>query len=64
MELLLYIGMLLFAQARPAEALHVLEPLHEDLCLVYGPTDEMTAGVAETLAVICLDANGPGTSES
>ncbi|MET7809611.1 protein kinase [Streptomyces sp. NPDC005395] len=49
------IGMLLLAQQRAAEAFDVLEPLHEDLCVVFGPHDELTAEVAETLAVIRLD---------
>ncbi|MEU0753813.1 serine/threonine-protein kinase [Streptomyces albogriseolus] len=54
------IGMLLLAQQRAADAFEVLEPLHADLCVVYGPDDELTAEVAETLAVIRLDLDGPG----
>ncbi|MCW8122219.1 protein kinase [Streptomyces violaceoruber] len=54
------IGMLLLAQQRAAEAFDVLEPLHEDLCVVFGPHDELTAEVAETLAVIRLDLDGDG----
>ncbi|GHH95051.1 serine/threonine-protein kinase [Streptomyces capillispiralis] len=54
------IGMLLLAQQRAAEAYDVLEPLHSDLCVVFGPDDELTAEVAETLAVIRLDLDGPG----
>ncbi|AZM74401.1 serine/threonine protein kinase [Streptomyces sp. KPB2] len=49
------IGMLLLAQQRAAEAFGVLEPLHQDLCVVFGPNHELTAEVAETLAVIRLD---------
>ncbi|MFE2279566.1 protein kinase [Streptomyces sp. NPDC059454] len=55
------IGMLLLAQQRAAEAYDVLEPLHADLCVVFGPDDELTAEVAETLAVIRLDLDGPGS---
>ncbi|WP_225077842.1 serine/threonine-protein kinase [Streptomyces sp. CoT10] len=54
------IGMLLLAQGRAAEAFEVLEPLHTDLCMVFGPDDEFTAEVAETLAVIRLDLDGGG----
>ncbi|MFI9824333.1 hypothetical protein ACIHFC_28325 [Streptomyces sp. NPDC052013] len=50
--------MLLLAQQRAAEAYDVLEPLHADLCVVLGPDDELTAEVAETLAVIRLDLDG------
>ncbi|MFC1429198.1 protein kinase [Streptacidiphilus sp. N1-3] len=46
------IGMLLLAQGRTGEARSVLEPLHTDLCVVYGPDDEMTAEVAEALSLI------------
>lgn len=52
------IGMMLLAQQRAAEAYDVLEPLHTDLCVVLGPDDELTAEVAETLAVIRLDLDG------
>ncbi|MEU2280375.1 serine/threonine-protein kinase [Streptomyces sp. NPDC013178] len=52
------IGMLLLAQGRTAEAFDVLDPLHADLCMVLGPDDELTAEVAETLAVIRLDLDG------
>ncbi len=61
------IGMLLLAQQRAAEAFDVLKPLHEDLCVVFGPHDELTAEVAETLAVIRLDLDeddGEGTGPS
>ncbi|MGK5497171.1 protein kinase domain-containing protein [Streptomyces sp. URMC 125] len=58
------IGMLLLAQGRAADAYEVLDPLHADLCLVLGPDNELTAEVAETLAVIRLDLDGgrPGSS--
>ncbi|MFF8277818.1 protein kinase [Streptomyces lateritius] len=58
------IGMLLLAQQRAAEAYDVLEPLHTDLCVVLGPDDELTAEVAETLAVIRLDLDGDGAGSS
>ncbi|MFG3475734.1 protein kinase [Streptomyces sp. NPDC047980] len=58
------IGMLLLAQQRAADAFEVLEPLHADLCVVYGPDDELTAEVAETLAVIRLDLDGDGSGSS
>ncbi|CAM5547323.1 MULTISPECIES: serine/threonine-protein kinase [Streptomyces] len=56
------IGMLLLAQGRAADAFDVLEPLHADLCVVFGPGDELTAEVAETLAVIRLDLDGGSRS--
>lgn len=52
------IGMLLLAQGRAAEAFGVLDPLHADLCLVLGPRHELTAEVADTLALIRLDLDG------
>ncbi|MCX5295831.1 protein kinase [Streptomyces sp. NBC_00193] len=53
------IGMLLLAQGRAGEAGQILAPLHEDLCVVYGPGDDMTAEIAEALALIRLDLDGP-----
>ncbi|MFJ9209769.1 protein kinase [Streptomyces sp. NPDC102264] len=58
------IGMLLLAQQRAAEAYDVLEPLHTDLCVVFGPDDELTAEVAETLTVIRLDLDGDSAGSS
>ncbi|MBT2525995.1 serine/threonine protein kinase [Streptomyces sp. ISL-99] len=52
------IGMLLLAQGRAAEAREVLEPLHQDVCLVYGPDDEMAGEIAEALSVIRLGLDG------
>ncbi|MET9683962.1 serine/threonine-protein kinase [Streptomyces coeruleorubidus] len=52
------IGMLLLAQGRAADARVVLEPLHADLDVVYGPADELTAEVGEALALIRLDLDG------
>lgn len=53
------IGMLLLAQGEAPEAQLILGPLHEDLCLVYGPTDDLSEEVAEALALIELDLDGP-----
>ncbi|MEU8624444.1 serine/threonine-protein kinase [Streptomyces sp. NPDC048669] len=55
------IGMLLLAQGRAVEAHRILRPLHDDLCLVFGPGDEMTQEVGEALALIGLDLDGPAT---
>lgn len=52
------IGMLLLAQGRTAEARQVLEPLHQDLCTVFGPDDEMTVEIADALAVSRLGLDG------
>jgi Flp pilus assembly protein TadD len=52
------IGMLLLAQGRAAEARQILEPLHQDMCMVFGPDDEMTVEIAEALAVIRLGLDG------
>ncbi|MFC5911303.1 serine/threonine-protein kinase [Streptacidiphilus monticola] len=49
------IAVLLLAQDRVPEALEILEPLHDDLVVVFGPHDELTAEVAETIARIRLD---------
>ncbi|MFC9120820.1 serine/threonine-protein kinase [Streptomyces sp. NPDC057067] len=53
------IGMLLLAQGEAPEAQLILAPLHEDLCLVYGPADELSQEVADALALIELDLDGP-----
>ncbi|MFG2924401.1 protein kinase [Streptomyces sp. NPDC048305] len=53
------IGMLLLARGEASEAQLVLAPLHEDLCLVYGPEDDMSGEVAEALSLIELDLDGP-----
>lgn len=55
------IGMLMLAQGRTVDAWHILEPLHEDLCVVYRPDDEMTAEISEALALIRLDLDEPGS---
>lgn len=54
------IGMLLLAQGRAAEARQSLEPLHEDMCMLFGPQDEMSVEIAEALAVIRLGLDGDG----
>jgi hypothetical protein len=53
------IGELLLAQGSLADALAVLEPLREDLAVVYGPGDEQTSEVAEAVALIGRSLNGP-----
>ncbi|WUT00368.1 serine/threonine protein kinase [Streptomyces sp. NBC_00708] len=53
------IGMLLLAQGQAAEADRILRPLYEDLCVVFGPEDEMSEEVAEALALIGLGLDGP-----
>lgn len=46
------IGVLLLSQGDATGALEVLEPLHQDLCLVYGPDHAEAQEVAELLARI------------
>ncbi|WP_371777923.1 serine/threonine-protein kinase [Streptomyces sp. NBC_01438] len=53
------IGMLLLARGQAAEADLILRPLHDDLCVVFGPGDEMSEEVAEALALIRLGLDGP-----
>ncbi|MEU1596989.1 hypothetical protein ABZ468_30080 [Streptomyces sp. NPDC005708] len=36
----------------------MLEPLHDDMCVVYGPDDEDTVELAEALARIRLTLDG------
>ncbi|WP_330460743.1 serine/threonine-protein kinase [Streptomyces sp. NBC_00820] len=52
------IGMLLLAQGRAIEARQILEPLHQDICVVFGPDDDMATAIAEALAVIRLGLDG------
>ena len=47
------------AASYAAEAGRVLVPLYDDLCLVVGADDEMAQEVAEALALIRLDLDGP-----
>ncbi|MGW0239886.1 protein kinase domain-containing protein [Micromonospora chalcea] len=44
------IGMLLLSEGKAEEAAEELQPLHDDLCVVYGPGHEETQEVAEALA--------------
>ncbi|MEU4122717.1 serine/threonine-protein kinase [Streptomyces virginiae] len=46
------IGFLLLAESRLTEARSMLEPLHADMCVVYGPDDADTKEIAEALARI------------
>ncbi|MFD9207913.1 protein kinase [Streptomyces sioyaensis] len=46
------IGFLLLAESRLSEARSMLEPLHTDMCVVYGPDDDETREIAEALARI------------
>lgn len=48
------IGELLFAQGRAAEARDVVEPLYQDVCVVYGTEHEIAAELAESLDRIRL----------
>ncbi|HEX6499004.1 MAG TPA: serine/threonine-protein kinase [Micromonosporaceae bacterium] len=52
------IATLLLAQRRFAEARAELEPLYDDLCVVYGPDDEETREVADLLARLRLAEGG------
>lgn len=53
------IGELLLAQGSLADALAVLEPLRDDLAVVYGPEDEQTSEVAEAIALIRRNLDAP-----
>ncbi|WP_328301274.1 hypothetical protein [Streptomyces sp. NBC_00435] len=55
---------MLFAQGWVAEARQILALLHEDLCVVYRPDDEMTAEIAEALASIRLDSDDEASSNA
>jgi hypothetical protein len=54
------IGELLLAQDNLVEALAVLEPLRDDLVVVYGPDDEQTSEVEQAIALIRRDLDVPG----
>ncbi len=43
------IGFLLLAESRLTEARAMLEPLHADMCVVYGPDDDETREIADAL---------------
>jgi tRNA A-37 threonylcarbamoyl transferase component Bud32/tetratricopeptide (TPR) repeat protein len=51
------VGFLLLNEQRLTEALDILEPLHEDMSVVYGPDDEETAEIADALTRIRLALN-------
>jgi len=53
------IAVLVLAQGRVADAVRLLEPLYEDLVMVYGTEDELAVEVSETLFRIGLDLDGP-----
>ncbi|RLL68721.1 serine/threonine-protein kinase [Streptomyces sp. Z26] len=46
------IGFLLLAESRLTDARSMLEPLHADMCVVYGPDDAETREIANVLARI------------
>jgi hypothetical protein len=52
------IGMLLLSEGNVAEAAAELQPLYEDLCVVYGPRHEETQEVADALARLRLAGGG------
>ncbi|MDX2849235.1 protein kinase [Streptomyces sp. PA03-3a] len=57
-ELRRAIGFLELSEGRLVEARRMLEPLHDDMCVVYGPDDEETVEIAEALARIHLTLDG------
>ncbi len=56
LDLRFNIGMLLLSEGKAAEAADELQPLHDDLCVVYGPEHELTLEVADLLARLRLAA--------
>lgn len=65
-ELRRTIGFLELSQERLDEAQRILEPLHDDMCVVYGTGDDDMVEIAEALARIRLTLNGAhrGTPET
>ncbi|KUJ38387.1 serine/threonine protein kinase [Streptomyces sp. NRRL F-5122] len=57
-ELRRAIGFLELSEGRLVEARRMLEPLHDDMCVVYGPDDEETVEIAEALTRIRLALGG------
>ncbi|MFJ9360762.1 hypothetical protein [Streptomyces mirabilis] len=53
-ELPCTIGFLERSEGRLVKARRMLEPPHDDMCVVYGPDDEDTMEVAEALARVCI----------
>ncbi|WP_328415021.1 hypothetical protein OG470_22030 [Micromonospora sp. NBC_00389] len=58
LDLRFNIGILLVSEDKAAEAADELQPLHDDLCVVYGPEHELTREVADLLARLRLAADG------
>ncbi|MGV9763577.1 protein kinase domain-containing protein [Micromonospora tulbaghiae] len=56
LDLRFTIGILLISEDKAAEAADELQPLHDDLCVVYGPDHELTREVADLLARLRLAA--------
>ncbi|MET9300660.1 serine/threonine-protein kinase [Micromonospora aurantiaca] len=56
LDLRFNIGILLVSEDKAAEATDELQPLHDDLCVVYGPDHELTREVADLLARLRLAA--------
>jgi hypothetical protein len=52
------IGWLLLTEGRAAEAYAELQPVHEDLCLLYGPDHPDAREVADALARLRLSGAG------
>ncbi|MGW9029360.1 hypothetical protein ACWGQ5_35605 [Streptomyces sp. NPDC055722] len=46
------------SEGRLVEARRMLEPLHDDMCVVYSSDDEDTVAIAEALARIRLTLDG------
>ncbi|MFF4140857.1 hypothetical protein ACFY0A_05575 [Streptomyces sp. NPDC001698] len=57
-ELRRAIGFLELPEGRLVEARRMLEPLHDDMYVVYSPDDEDTVEIAEALARIRLTLDG------
>jgi hypothetical protein len=57
-ELRRAIGFLELSEGRLVEARRTLGPLHDDMCVVYGPDDEDTVEIAEALTRIRLTLDG------
>ncbi|WP_249713909.1 hypothetical protein [Rhizomonospora bruguierae] len=49
---------LLISEGKAAEAAHELQPLYDDLCLIYGPQHEQAREVAGLLALLRFAAGG------
>ncbi|CCH17802.1 serine/threonine-protein kinase [Micromonospora lupini] len=58
LDLRFNIGILLVSEDKAAQAADELQPLHDDLCVVYGPDHELTREVADLLARLRLAADG------